>query len=170
MGLGGGGGGGSGGWRTLSECMVQSSHRFGFAASSPNLTEASLAGWAAVLVFAALSLVPFGLAAHPPNWIQQLTQPNWIHTGSSRRTKSVGLIESGSPGSAPNSGAASPQKCSWGLRPQTRLRLRPKPPSGGGLRRSPKQHSCGKVARGFGAELQPPRPPAPSGYATDGLS
>ncbi len=50
--------------------MIQSSHRFGLAASSPNLSESSLAGWAAVLGFTALTLGPFGLAtraftAHP---------------------------------------------------------------------------------------------------------
>ncbi|MCP3667549.1 MAG: hypothetical protein GY696_34495 [Gammaproteobacteria bacterium] len=55
--------------------MIQSSHRFGLAASSPNLSESSLARWAAVLGFAALTLGPFGLAAraltaHPTNWIQ----------------------------------------------------------------------------------------------------
>ncbi len=41
----------------------------------PNLSESSLAGWAAVLGFAALTLGSLGLAtraltAHPPNWIQ----------------------------------------------------------------------------------------------------
>ncbi len=39
--------------------MIQSSHRFGLAASSPNLSESSLAGWAAVLGFAVLTLGPF---------------------------------------------------------------------------------------------------------------
>ncbi len=42
--------------------MIHSAHRFGRAGSSPNLSESSLAGWAAVLGFAALTLVPFGLA------------------------------------------------------------------------------------------------------------
>ncbi len=42
--------------------MIQSSHRFGLAASSPNLSESSLAGWAPALAFAPLSLWPFGLA------------------------------------------------------------------------------------------------------------
>ncbi len=47
---------------TLSLCMIQLSHRFDLAASSPNLSESILAGWAAVLGFAALTLRPFGLA------------------------------------------------------------------------------------------------------------
>ncbi len=42
--------------------MTQSSHRFDLAASSPNLSESSLAGWAPVLGFVALTLGPFGLA------------------------------------------------------------------------------------------------------------
>ncbi len=37
---------------------------FGLAASSPNLSESSLAGWAAVLGFAALTLGSFELANH----------------------------------------------------------------------------------------------------------
>ncbi len=40
--------------------MIQSIHRFGLAASSPNLSESSLAGWVPVLGFAALTLGPFG--------------------------------------------------------------------------------------------------------------
>ncbi|MCP3661012.1 MAG: hypothetical protein GY696_00720, partial [Gammaproteobacteria bacterium] len=60
--------------------MIQSSHRFGLAASSPNLSESSLAGWAPVLGFAALTLRPFehdtrALKAHPPNWIQTNLAP-----------------------------------------------------------------------------------------------
>ncbi len=43
--------------------LIQSSRRFGLAASSPNLSDSSLAGWAPVLGFAALTLGPFGLAA-----------------------------------------------------------------------------------------------------------
>ncbi len=35
-------------WKTLSECMIRSSHRFGLATSSPNLSESSLARWAVV--------------------------------------------------------------------------------------------------------------------------
>ncbi len=55
--------------------MIQSSHRFGLAALSPNLFESSLAGWAPVLGFAAPTLGPFGLAtrplrAHPSYWTQ----------------------------------------------------------------------------------------------------
>ncbi len=46
--------------------MIQSSHRFGLSASSPNLSEASLAGWAAVLGVAALTLGPFGLGEPQP--------------------------------------------------------------------------------------------------------
>ncbi len=60
--------------------MLQSSPRFGLAASSPNLFESSLAGWAPVLGFAAFTLGPFGLAtralgAHPPNLIQTNLAP-----------------------------------------------------------------------------------------------
>ncbi|MCP3664101.1 MAG: hypothetical protein GY696_16695, partial [Gammaproteobacteria bacterium] len=71
--------------------MIQSSHRFGLAASSPNLSESCLAGWAPVLGFAVLTLGPFGLAmralrAHPPNWIQTYLAP--------RGPNPVGLIES----------------------------------------------------------------------------
>ncbi len=47
--------------------MIQSSHRFCLATSSPNLFESSLPGWALVLGFAALTPGPFGLAnAHSP--------------------------------------------------------------------------------------------------------
>ncbi len=54
--------------------------------------KSSLAGWAAVLGFAAFTLGPFGLAmpaltAHPPNWIQ-------TNSTTRRRTKRAGLIES----------------------------------------------------------------------------
>ncbi|MCP3664711.1 MAG: hypothetical protein GY696_19835 [Gammaproteobacteria bacterium] len=45
--------------------MIQSSHRFGLAASSPNLSESSLDGWAPVLGFAALTLGPFGSLGEP---------------------------------------------------------------------------------------------------------
>ncbi len=60
---------------TLREYMIQSIQRFSLAASTPNLSESSLARWATVLVYGALTLGPFGLAtralaAHPPNWIQ----------------------------------------------------------------------------------------------------
>ncbi len=44
--------------------MIQSSHRLGVV-STPNLSESSLAGWAAVLGFAALTLAQYGLAARP---------------------------------------------------------------------------------------------------------
>ncbi len=69
--------------------MIQSSHRFGLAASSPNLSESSLAGWAPVLGFAALTLGPFrqALRAHPANWIQTNLDPRG-------ETKLVGLIVS----------------------------------------------------------------------------
>ncbi len=54
--------------------MIQSRHRFGLAASSPNLSESSLARWAAVSGFASAQpsfwLAMPALAAHPPNWIQ----------------------------------------------------------------------------------------------------
>ncbi len=85
---------------TFKLAMIQSSHRFGLAASSPNLSESSLAGWAPVLGFAALTLGPFGLAtqalrAHPPNWIQPNLAPR-------SETKPVGLIKSfGSPPQTP---------------------------------------------------------------------
>ncbi len=60
---------------TLSLCRIQSSHRFGIAASSPNLSEPSLAGSAAVLGFAALTLGPLGLAS-----LREPSQPT-RHTG-----------------------------------------------------------------------------------------
>ncbi len=53
-------------WKSLSECMIQSSHRFGLAASSPNLSESSVAGGATVLGFTALTLGPFGASPHSP--------------------------------------------------------------------------------------------------------
>ncbi len=61
-------------------------------ASSPNLSESSLARWAAVLYLVALTLGPFGLATraltdHPPNWIQ-------TNLTTRRLTKPAGLIES----------------------------------------------------------------------------
>ncbi len=46
--------------------LIQSSHRFGLATSLPNLSESSLAGWAPVLGFAALTLGQFGAAQSPP--------------------------------------------------------------------------------------------------------
>ncbi len=75
--------------------MIQSSHRFGLAASSPNLSESSFAGRAAVLGFAALTLGPLVLAtralkAHPSNWIQTNLDPPG-------ETKPVGLIEAFEP-------------------------------------------------------------------------
>ncbi len=79
---------------------------------------ANLAGWAAVLGFAALTLGPFGLAtraltARPPNWIQTDLAPRG-------ETKPVGLIES------------------FGVRPQTPGRLRRKNVAGGSApRQSP---------------------------------
>ncbi len=69
-----------------------SSHRFGLAAASPNLSESNLAGWVSVLGFAALTLGLFGLAtraltAHPPNWVQ-------TKLAEKRRDQTSGLIES----------------------------------------------------------------------------
>ncbi len=46
--------------------MIQSNHQFGLAASSPNLSEFSLAGWAAVLGFAALTPDRLG-SPHSPH-------------------------------------------------------------------------------------------------------
>ncbi len=63
--------------------MIQSSHWFGIAASSLNLSESSLAGWAPVL----------RLRSHPPNRIQTNLAPRG-------EKEPVGLIESF--GSAPD--------------------------------------------------------------------
>ncbi|MCP3662438.1 MAG: hypothetical protein GY696_08095 [Gammaproteobacteria bacterium] len=103
--------------------MIESSHRFGLAASSPNLSESSLARWAAVLGFTTLTLGPFGfglamraITAHPPNWIQtSLTTRRW--------TKPVALIESCI------QGVGAPPRT-----PLTPLGLRPRRRSGGGPR------------------------------------
>ncbi len=46
-------------------CMIQSSHRFGLAASAPNLFAARLDGWGGVLVFVTLTLAALRLAAEP---------------------------------------------------------------------------------------------------------
>ncbi len=66
--------------RVTQRCMIQSSHRFGLAAASPNWSESSLARWAAVSGFAVLTRGPFGLTVHPPNGIQTnlATRPNLL--------------------------------------------------------------------------------------------
>ncbi len=70
---------------TLSECMIQSSHRFGLAASSPNLSESSLARWAPVLGFVSLTLGPFGEPSQPTRqtgfrqiWLLAVGQTGWL--------------------------------------------------------------------------------------------
>ncbi len=72
--------------------MIQSSHRFGLAGSPPDLSEFSLARWAAVLGFAAITLGPFEAKQIGP----QTTQQNWIQTNlaAKRRDQTGGLIES----------------------------------------------------------------------------
>ncbi len=72
--------------------MIQSSQPVWSRREEPNLSESSLAGWAPVLAFAALTLGPFALAmralrSHPPNWIQTNLAPRG-------ETKTVGLVES----------------------------------------------------------------------------
>ncbi len=84
---------------------------------SPNLSETSLAGCAAVLFFASLTLGPFGIAmraltAHPPNWIQaNLTTRRW--------TKPAGLIESCTQGSG-DLPQIPCRRADWGREPQRR--------------------------------------------------
>ncbi len=114
--------------------MIQSSHRFGLAASSPSFViSSSLAWWVAVLGFASAQpstvRAPYASPQSPP---AKLDSDKF---GSSRRTKPVGLIESCTQGVGampPNPGAASPQECRWGSAPRPPLGLRPKPRSGGG--------------------------------------
>ncbi len=135
--------------------MLQSSHRFGLPASSPNLSESGLAGWAEVLGCAALTRARMrALTAHPPNWIQR-------NFTTRRRTNPVGSIESCMQG--------------VGAPPQTPRRLSrknvaggsaPRPPPERGLGwggapagvwgQSPQLHSCGEAAPGFGTEPQLP--------------
>ncbi len=78
--------------------MIQSSRRFGLAASSPTLSESSLFGWVGcgpLLRCAHRRTVRArsGLTAHPPNWIQ-------TNLTTRRRNKLglVGLIESSTQG------------------------------------------------------------------------
>ncbi len=134
--------------------MIQSSHRFGLAASSPNSSESSLAGWAAVLGFTALTLGPFGLlTAHPPNWIQ-------TNLATRGETEPVGLIESCTQG--------------VGAPPQTTGRLRRKNVAGGsaprpllGLRLRPRWGSApNPVQEGSGGERGLGRSPS-GGLATE---
>ncbi len=71
--------------------MIQSSHQFGLAASSPNFSESSLAGWVPVLRLRCAQprtvRARYGaLRAHPPNWIQTNLAPRG-------EAKPVGLIE-----------------------------------------------------------------------------
>ncbi len=86
--------------------MIQSSHRFGLAASSPNLSESSLAGRVPVLRLRCAqprtvrALVTRALRAHPPNWIQTNLAPR-------DEAKPVGLIKSfGAPPPPPGYGIA----------------------------------------------------------------
>ncbi len=126
---------------TLSLHMIQSSHRFGLSASSPNLSESCLAGWAEVLGFAAPTL----------------TAQNWIQTNLTTRGGPIRL-------------ALLNRLCrDMGLSPKPRgvfaARMQlgappPDPPPERGLWQSPSEpqlHSCGEDALGFGAE---PRVPA----------
>ncbi len=61
-----------------SHFMIQSSQQVRSTAECCQIyRKSSLAGWAAVLGFAALTLGPFGLATHPPNWTHP---PNATHS------------------------------------------------------------------------------------------
>ncbi len=64
--------------------MIQSSHRFGLTASSPNLSESSLGG------------LRSSASLRSPSERSQPTQPNWIQTNleAKRRDRTGGLIES----------------------------------------------------------------------------
>ncbi len=158
--------------------MIQSSHRICLAASWPNLSDSSLAGWAPVLGSAARAL-----RAHPPNWIQTNLAPHG-------ETKPVGLIESfGAPPQTPgrlrskNVAGGSAPRLSLGLCPRPRWSCAQTPfrrGSGGGSpqrgvgrspsgvwggapagvwRQSPQQHSCGGAPNAAA-----PCPPPPPGY------
>ncbi len=63
--------------------MIQSSHRFGLAASSPNLSESSLAGWVPAL----------RLRSAQPRAVRAAKLDS-DKFGSSRRDQTGGLIES----------------------------------------------------------------------------
>ncbi len=152
-----------------------------------------MAGWAAVLGFAALTPETFGqfalatraLTAHPSNWIQ-------TNLTTRRRTKPAGLIEScmQGVGAPPQTlGRLRRKNVSGGSAPRAPLGLHPKPRFGGGFGgrsppagsgvelgsegwvgaptgvwgRSTRQHSCGEAARGL---WRSPNLPPPSGYAT----
>ncbi len=102
--------------------MTQSRHRFGLAASSPNLSESSLAGWAAVFGFAALTLGPIGRSGslHEPS---QLT----------RQTGFRQIV--GAPPQTPGGF----EECSWGL--QTPAGAPPDP--AGAAAQTPFMRGCG---------------------------
>ncbi len=138
--------------------MIQSSHQFGLATSSLNLSESSSVGWAVVLGFAALILGSFALTTraltpHPPNWTQTNLTTRW-------QTKPAGLIG----------------RCMQGVRtpPRTLRRLchknvaggyAPRPRSAGVLGREAPAGSGGASPSGISGGAPTERPPAPSGYA-----
>ncbi len=102
----------SGGGGNFKLVMIQSSHRFGLAASSPNMPESILVGWGC------------GPAAPAPAWLRHCSQ----------RTRQIGfrqiwllavdqtgwrdcIMFAVCWGSARSPGAASSQECSWGAPP-----------------------------------------------------
>ncbi len=98
-------------WRSQGEGMVQSSHRFRLAASSPKkMSESSLSGGLRSSGFAALTLRRLDLYVSPHSPPAKLDSDK---SGDSRRTKPAGLIESCTPGPRPDS----VQQGVWGEAP-----------------------------------------------------
>ncbi len=98
------------------ETLIKSSHRFGLSASSPNLSESSLAEWAPALrLRCAQPRAVRARYASPQSPPAKLDSDKF---GSSRRDQTGWL------------GAASPQDRCWGLRPQTPAGSPPQTPLG----------------------------------------
>ncbi len=131
------------------------------AASSPNLSESSMAGWAPVLGFASpLELRPkplggfaaimlLGLPLHPrplwgsaPNPVGPPPQSNPVQEGSGGGSPQRGL------GRSPSGVWGGAPARVWGSSPQ----LHSFAEAAGVWGRSPQLHSCGEAGQGLGAE------------------